>query len=365
MLFRQLFDLESSTYTYLLADEETREAVLIDPVIEQIDRDLGLLEELELRLIYVLDTHVHADHVTGAGAIRERTGAKNVLSERAGAGCADVYVKDGDRVRFGRYELEVRETPGHTNGCLTYVLGDHSMAFTGDAILIRGSGRTDFQQGSPESLYRSVHEKIYSLPDPCLLYPAHDYKGRTVTSVREEKKHNPRLKESRSEAEFKGIMAKLQLPYPKKIDIALPANLHCGLPRGEEIPDDVERDWAPVEVSAGGIPELVPAWVASHVGAARLVDVREPHELTEELGHVPGIELVPLATVENTARSWDKDKPVILICRSGGRSGKAALQLHALGIHRVASMRGGMIAWNQAGLPVAGASVQRSDSLQG
>ncbi len=365
MLFRQLFDLESSTYTYLLADEKTREAVLIDPVIEQVERDLSLLAELELRLVYVMDTHVHADHVTGAGAIRERTGAKNVLSERTGAGCADLYVKEGDRIRFGSYELEVRETPGHTNGCVTYVLGDRSTAFTGDAMLIRGSGRTDFQQGSAASLYRSVHEKIYSLPDHCLLYPGHDYKGRTVTSVAEEKKHNPRLNESRSVAEFTEIMAKLELPYPKKIDIAVPANLHCGLPRGEKGPESMQRDWAPIEMSAGGIPELSPEWVASHVGVARLVDVREPHELTGELGHVPGVELVPLATVESAAKSWDKETPVIAICRSGGRSGKAALQLHALGIDRVASMRGGMIAWNQAELPVAGASVQRSDSLQG
>jgi sulfur dioxygenase len=228
MLFRQLFDPESSTYTYLLADEATREAVLIDPVLEQTERDVALLRELDLKLVYALDTHVHADHVTSLGALRERVGCQTVLSARAGVGCADLAVKDGDRLRFGGHELEVRETPGHTDGCLTYVLGDESMAFTGDALLIRGSGRTDFQQGDARTLYRSVHEKIFSLPDTALLYPGHDYKGRTVTSVGEEKRLNPRLGGGKSEAEFADIMANLQLAYPRKIDVALPVNLACG-----------------------------------------------------------------------------------------------------------------------------------------
>ncbi|MDQ3031199.1 MAG: MBL fold metallo-hydrolase [Myxococcota bacterium] len=366
MLFRQLFDLESSTYTYLLADEETREAVIIDPVLEQVDRDLGLIDELGLRLVYALDTHVHADHVTGVGTIRERTGAKGVLSERAGVGCADVYVKQEDRLRFGRHDLEVRETPGHTSGCVTYVTGDHAMAFTGDALLVRGTGRTDFQQGDARALYRSVHEQILSLPDGCLLYPAHDYKGRTVTSVLEEKTHNPRLGGGRTEPEFVETMANLKLAYPKKIDIAVPANLQCGIARGAPIGDaDVARDWAPVEVSPGGIPEVTAEWVAANIGSARLIDVREPHELTGELGHIPGVELVPLATVERAARTWDREQPVIAVCRSGGRSGKAALQLHGLGIPRTASMRGGMIAWNERGLPVARGSAPHTDSIQG
>jgi sulfur dioxygenase len=228
MWFRQLFDPESSTYTYLLADEDARVAVIIDPVLEQLERDLQLIAELDLELVYALDTHVHADHVTGLGKLRERTGAKTVLSERAGVGCADILVKEGDRIRFGSCELQVRETPGHTNGCVTYVTDDHTMAFTGDALLIRGSGRTDFQQGDAHLLYHSVHEKIFTLPDACLLYPGHDYKGRTVSSVGEEKKHNPRLGDGRTEAEFVEIMSKLQLAYPKKIDVALPANLQCG-----------------------------------------------------------------------------------------------------------------------------------------
>jgi len=354
MLFRQLFDLESSTYTYLLADEDSREAVLIDPVIEQVERDLTVIRELGLRLTHVLDTHVHADHVTGAGTIRERTGAKAVLSERAGVGCADVYVKEGDRIRFGRYELEVRETPGHTNGCLTYVMSNHAMAFTGDALLVRGSGRTDFQQGDAHTLYHSVHEQIFTLPDACLLYPAHDYKGRTVTTVAEEKQHNPRLGGGKTEPEFVAIMAGLNLAYPKKIDVALPANLQCGIPTAvaDEAKAEPAATWAPVETSPGGIPEVTVEWVAANPGAARLVDVREPHELSSELGHVEGVKLVPLAAVEAVMKEWPRDRPVITICRSGGRSGKAALQLRALGFSQVASMRGGMIAWNERKLPI-------------
>lgn len=231
MIFRQLFDSESSSYTYLLADEASRQAVLIDPVFEHVDRDLTLLQELGLTLTFALDTHVHADHVTALGTLRQRTGCKTVLSAKAGVGCADRYVQDNERIEFGTHALIVRETPGHTNGCLTFVLSDATMAFTGDALLIRGSGRTDFQQGDARTLYESVHRKIFSLPDTCLLYPGHDYKGRTCSSVGEEKAHNPRLGGDRDVDAFVEIMSKLQLAYPKKIDVALPANLQCGTAR--------------------------------------------------------------------------------------------------------------------------------------
>jgi glyoxylase-like metal-dependent hydrolase (beta-lactamase superfamily II)/rhodanese-related sulfurtransferase len=356
MIFRQLFDPESSTYTYLLADEETREAVLIDPVIEQVERDLELIRDLGLRLTHALDTHVHADHVTALGTLKARASCTTVLSERAGVGCADRPVKQGDRVKFGRYELEVRETPGHTNGCLTYVLGDRSMAFTGDALLIRGSGRTDFQQGDARTLYGSVHEQIFSLPDSALLYPGHDYKGRTVTSVDEEKRLNPRLGGGRTADDFVAIMAKLQLAYPKKIDVALPANLACGVPRGTPaavIEGEAERAaWAPITVSATGVPEVAAEWVAANVGTFRLVDVREPSEWSGELGHVAGAELVPLATVSAAAGAWDRAAPIVTLCRSGGRSAKAWIALRELGFERVASMRGGMTEWGAQRLPV-------------
>jgi len=228
MILRQLFDRETSTYTYLIADEETRAAALIDPVLEQVDRDLTILEELGLSLAYVLETHVHADHVTGASVLRDRTGARTVVSARAGAACADVMVRDGDVVRLGGLSIEVRETPGHTNGCLTYVTQDQLHAFTGDALLIRGAGRTDFQEGDSRTLYRSVHEKIFTLPDSCAIHPGHDYKGRTQSSVGEERAHNPRLGGGKTADEFVTIMDELGLAPPKRIAISVPANQNCG-----------------------------------------------------------------------------------------------------------------------------------------
>lgn len=354
MIFRQLFDPESSTYTYLLGDADTREAVLIDPVLEQVERDVQLLDDLGLRLAYALDTHVHADHVTALGRLREMTGCRTGLSTRAGVGCSDLSLGDGDVVPFGRYRLEVRQTPGHTDGCLTYVLHEKSMAFTGDALLIRGSGRTDFQQGNAHTLFRSVREKIFTLPDATLLYPGHDYKGRTVTTVGEEKRLNPRLGMANSEAEFVAIMDNLQLAYPKKIDEALPRNLTCGVPRGVSASPDVpsERAWAPLFANDSGVPELRAEWVATHASEARLVDVREDSEFNGELGHIAAAEPVPLARLEDAARRWDPTEPVITICRSGQRSGEAARKLMAQGFSRVASMRGGMLAWRELRLPV-------------
>lgn len=351
MLFRQLFDSETSTYTYLLADEATRDAVIIDPVLAQIERDTGLVQDLGLQLRYALDTHVHADHVTALGSLRERLGVKTVISERAGVGCADLLVKEGDVIAFGAHRLEVLETPGHTDGCITYVTGDRAMAFTGDALLIRGCGRTDFQGGDAHQLYRSVHDKLFALPAHTLIYPAHDYKGRTVTSIEEERRLNPRLGGSHSEAEFAVIMGQLALAYPKYIDIALPRNVRCGLAvvTGEPEPD---RRWAPVEVSIGGIPEVAPEWVALHGREVRLVDVREPDELVGELGHIDGIERLPLDQLPGALETAARDRPIVFVCRSGGRSGKAALSLARLGFERVASMRGGMRAWHERRYPV-------------
>lgn len=354
MLMRQLFDPETSTYTYLLADEATREAVIIDPVLEQVERDLQVLRELDLTLVWALDTHVHADHVTALGTLRAKTGCKTALSEAAGTGWADRLVQHGDRVVFGAHALEVRQTPGHTSGCVTYVTDDHTMAFTGDALLIRGCGRTDFQQGSARVLYHSVHEQLFSLPDATRVYPGHDYKGRTMSTVGEEKRWNPRLAVTRTEDEFVETMAKLQLAYPKKIDVALPANLHCGVPQG--LPVGAEplpaATWATVEVSPAGVPEVTCEWLAANPRVGRLVDVREVGEFNNELGHVPGSGLTPLATVEATAAAWDRAAPLVMICRSGGRSAKAALALMALGFTQVASLRGGMLAWNSMRLPV-------------
>jgi len=354
MLFRQLFDLDSSTYTYLLADESTREAVIIDPVIEQFDRDRSLIADLGLKLAYVLDTHVHADHVTGSGLLREHFGAKSVVSERAGVVCADLQVKQGDRIRFGRHELEVRETPGHTNGCLSYVCAEARMVFTGDALLIRACGRTDFQQGDAPTLYRSVHEQIFTLPEDTTVYPAHDYKGRTASGVGEERRLNPRLGQNKTLGDFVKLMSELKLPYPRKIDAALPANSRCGILQ-EQPPSTVDllKDWAPIQITDVGVSEISAQAVQQlKPSAVRLVDVREQDEYRGELGHIPGSSLVPLSTLPVASRSWSKEQPIVLICRSGGRSGKAAVQLAAAGFKRVASLKGGMLNWTDQAFAV-------------
>ncbi|XP_024979998.1 persulfide dioxygenase ETHE1 homolog, mitochondrial [Cynara cardunculus var. scolymus] len=235
LLFRQLFEKESSTYTYLLADAShpDKPALLVDPVDKTVDRDLSLVKDLGLKLLYAINTHVHADHVTGSGMIKTKVpGVKSIIS-KASKASADLHVEAGDKIQFGDLYLEVRATPGHTLGCVTYVTGDDPdqpqprMAFTGDALLIRGCGRTDFQGGSSEQLYESVHSQIFTLPKDTFIYPAHDYKGFTVSTVGEEVLYNPRL--TKDEETFKSIMENLKLSYPKMIDVAVPANMVCGL----------------------------------------------------------------------------------------------------------------------------------------
>nr|XP_002127927.1 persulfide dioxygenase ETHE1, mitochondrial [Ciona intestinalis] len=227
LIFRQLFDKDTSTYTYLLGCAETKAAIIIDPVLECVERDLKLVNELGLNLIYGVNTHVHADHVTGTGQIKKTLpNCKSVLGANSG-GKADLYLKDGDKLSFGNLTMESRSTPGHTDGCSTYILHDQRVVFTGDALLIRGCGRTDFQQGCAKTLYNSVHSKIFSLPSDYKLYPAHDYKGMSVTTVGEEKLYNPRL--TKTVDEFVQIMDNLNLAYPKRIDVSVPANLVCGI----------------------------------------------------------------------------------------------------------------------------------------
>jgi len=346
MLLRQLFDHETWTYTYLLGDEASGEAVLIDPVIDQLERDIKLLQELDLKLVYTLDTHAHADHITGCGLLRQRLGSKAVISAAAGAEGADVEVEDGSRIKFGALELEVRATPGHTEGCVSYITTDHKHAFTGDTLLIRGTGRTDFQQGSAERLFRSIHDKIFTLPDDTIIWPGHDYRGQTFTTVGEEKRLNPRVGDGRTETEFAEIMNNLNLPAPKKLDIAVPANLHCGIVPATSMSGDPlpERGWAAIERSPDGTPEVTIGWVDDNKGAIRMVDVREVDE-SESDGKIDGVEVIPMGTVDEASKSWDKEEPVITICRSGRRSGRVALELEKLGFKRIASMRGGMVAW--------------------
>lgn len=230
MGLKQLFDDDSSTYTYLLWDTTTKDAIVVDPVDLQVDRDIAAAKELGLNLVYGVNTHAHADHITGTWMLREKVkGLQSVISEASQAQ-ADFHIHHGDRIVFGSRFVEARATPGHTAGCLSYVADDQSFVLTGDALLILGCGRTDFQGGSAETLYESVHSQLFSLPDDTIIYPAHDYKGRTQSLVGEEKAQNPRLGGGKTKAEYVDIMANLNLAYPKKIDVAVPANMRCGAP---------------------------------------------------------------------------------------------------------------------------------------
>jgi glyoxylase-like metal-dependent hydrolase (beta-lactamase superfamily II) len=225
MLFRQLFDSASSTYTYLIADDRRGEGILIDPVLEQAEVYDRLLSQLGLRLVVALDTHTHADHVTAVGRLADTHGARIVTGERSRAECVTERLREGERLRVGGVSLEAIYTPGHTDDSYSYRLNDRVL--TGDTLLIRGTGRTDFQNGDARAAYDSLFNKLLALPDATLVYPAHDYKGFTVTTIGEERAHNPRL-QVRSAGEYARLMSSLRLPYPKKIDEAVPANLRCG-----------------------------------------------------------------------------------------------------------------------------------------
>jgi glyoxylase-like metal-dependent hydrolase (beta-lactamase superfamily II)/rhodanese-related sulfurtransferase len=355
LLFRQLFDPQSSTYTYLLGDRQAGEAVLIDPVFEQARRDAALLDELGLRLVATLETHVHADHVTGAWLLKRKTGCKIMLAKASGAEGADRLLVQDDVVAFGGRRLLVRATPGHTNGCVTYVLDDHFMAFTGDCLLIRGSGRTDFQQGDAATMYRSVRDQIFSLPETCLLYPAHDYRGLTVTSVAEERRFNPRLGGDITAGDFAGYMQNLRLAHPKLIDVAVPANLRCGRP-DSEAGLAADPGWAPLHYSFAGLWEIDPHGLEEHARDIQILDVREPDEFTGPLGHIAGAILIPLGELAARAEELTKDRPIVAVCRAGSRSAQAVSILQQKGFKDVANLTGGMLRWHGQGHPVEGGS---------
>jgi glyoxylase-like metal-dependent hydrolase (beta-lactamase superfamily II) len=226
MFVRQLFDKDTFTYTYLVADPVSKEAAIIDAVKEQAERDSQLIRELGFKLKYVLETHVHADHITSAAQLRERFGARVVLHESSEAPCADILATDGDVLKLGDAEIRVLHTPGHTNADTTFQI--EGAVFTGDALFVRGCGRTDFQAGDAPTLYRSIHDKIFSLPDETVVYPGHDYRGHTASTVGEEKRHNPRLGGNKDLDTFVEIMDNLNLPNPARIDVSLPGNMRCG-----------------------------------------------------------------------------------------------------------------------------------------
>lgn len=351
MIFRQLLDLETSTLTYLVADEQSRAAVLIDCVFEQHLRDLAMLRELELDLTHTLETHVHADHVTGAWLMKEALGSQIALSDAAGAEGTDLALSHGDSLPIGSLTLEARATPGHTDSCMSFVLEDR-MAFTGDALLIRGAGRTDFQQGSAQKLFRSVHEQLFTLPPSCLIYPGHDYSGRLVTTVAEERAFNPRLGDGIREQDFVGYMKNLGLPHPKRLAIAVPANLRCGRP---EDPAATPRtpDWGPVIRTFAGVWQIEPDWVWRNLDRLTLIDVREQEEVdASPMGTVPGSVVIPLSQLRSRTEEIPRSRPVVCVCPAGARSAVAAGIIEAAGVTRVANLRGGILDWRAHGFPV-------------
>jgi len=334
MNIRQLFDPDTWTYTYLLSDGG--EAVLIDPVRDQVPRDVALLEQLGLTLKYAIDTHVHADHVTGAGELRERTGCKTVASDK-GPESADLRLTDGEYLRFGAAELEAIATPGHTDDSMSFRVDDD--VFSGDTLFVRGCGRSDFQNGDAVALHDSITRRLFSLGDATRVWPGHDYHGHTVTTIGEEKRHNPRLAD-KSQAQFVELMAGLQLPPPRYLQQAVPANRELGLGVGPEAPTEGFDERAADELDAAG------PW-------SRIVDVREPHEFDGELGHLGGAVNVPMGGFPDAASEWKHDEPVLVVCRSGRRSRGVCEQLVAEGFSRVTNLRGGMLDYRERGQAVA------------
>ena len=351
MFFKQLFDPASSTLTYLIADDASHEAVLIDPVTEQVERDVRLLREHNLALKYTLETHVHADHVTAAHALKQATGAQTAVCRDCNAQGYDRLLRDGDVILFGHEEILTIATPGHTPGSVSYLWRDR--VFTGDTLLIGGCGRTDFQNGSAQALWTSITEKLFALDEQTLVYPAHDYKGRRVSSIGEEKRFNARVA-GKTREEFLSVMNNLNLPMPARIHEAVPANLEGGAGQ-------------PAVASALGQPKVsVQSVSAKQLAEAlrapgvHLLDVRTPEEF--QALRISGSVNVPLAALEPAAllASIDVNDPVYVVCHTGTRSQFAAAELRAAGFSRVVHVDGGTNAWTVAGLPVVRGSAVRA-----
>jgi len=343
MFFKQLFDPASSTLTYLIADDASHEAVLIDPVTEQVERDVRLLREHGLALKYTLETHVHADHVTAAHTLKQATGAQTAVCRDCNAQGYDRLLGDGDVILFGHEEILTIATPGHTPGSVSYLWRDR--VFTGDTLLIGGCGRTDFQNGSAEALWTSITEKLFALDEQILVYPAHDYKGRRVSSIGEEKRFNARVA-GKTREEFLSIMSNLNLPMPARIHEAVPANLEGGAGGPAIASALVQPKVAVQSVSAKQLAEALRA------PGVQLLDVRTPEEF--QALRIPGSVNVPLAALDPAAlaASMDANDPVYVICQTGTRSQFAAAELRAAGFRRVVHVDGGTNAWTVAGLPV-------------
>src|ERR1700745_1040133 len=343
MIFRQLFDSVSGTYTYLLASRPGGKALIIDPVLEKVERYLQLIKELDLRLVKAVDTHLHADHITGLGALRDRTQCITVMGEQTKADVVSMRLAEGDKRTIEGVALDVLYTPGHTDDSYSFVMRDR--VFTGDTLLIRGTGRTDFQNGDPRAQYDSIFNKLLKLPDETMIFPAHDYKGETVSTVAEERAFNPLL-QVKSVDEYADLMGKLNLPNPKMMDVAVPANMRVGLAQ-EEI---ARRGWA---VSAADALAL--NWRA---GGA-LVDLRERSE-REKHGviagslHAPYPDLAanvrPGGMLHELARATGKR--IVFYCAFGERSAMAVQAAQDAGLLSACHIQGGIDAWKKAGGPL-------------
>ena len=344
MIFRQLFDSVSGTYSYLLASRPGGEALILDPVLEKADRYCKLLQELDLRLVKAIDTHLHADHVTGLGELRDRTQCITIMGEQSKADVVSMRVSDGDRVTIEGLTLDVMYTPGHTDDSYSYLMGDR--VFTGDTLLIRGTGRTDFQNGSARAQYDSIFNRLLKLPDETMVFPAHDYKGDTVSTIGEEKRYNPRL-QVKSIDEYVALMASLNLPNPKMMDVAVPSNMKIGLAQ-QEI---ARRGWALDAKNAivmVGRPDIA------------FVDLRETSE-REKHGSIPGALHAPYGDLQKNigpggmlrevARA--SDRRIVFYCAFGERSAMAVQAAQDAGIVSALHVEGGLDAWRKAGGPLA------------
>jgi glyoxylase-like metal-dependent hydrolase (beta-lactamase superfamily II)/rhodanese-related sulfurtransferase len=339
MIFRQLFDSVSGTYSYLMASRRGGEALIIDPVLEKVDRYLQLVKELDLKLVKAVDTHIHADHITGLGALRDRTHCITVMGENAKVDVVSMRVTEGDKLTIEGLSMDVLYTPGHTDDSYSFLMGDR--VFTGDTLLIRGTGRTDFQNGSARAQYDSLFNKLLRLPDETMVYPAHDYKGDTVSTIGEEKRYNPRL-QVKSVDEYVDLMSKLNLPNPKMMDVAVPANMRQGLAQDEI----ARKGWA-----------LTPAEALGLVGRpeAALIDLRERSE-RERHGAIPGSVHAPYPDLQDNIRkggvlyelACSTGKRIVFYCAFGERSAMAVQAAQDAGIKSACHIHGGIDAWRKA-----------------
>jgi sulfur dioxygenase len=341
MIFRQLFDSVSGTYTYLLASRRGGEALIIDPVIEKVDRYLQLIGELDLKLVKAVDTHLHADHVTGLGALRDRTHCITVMGEQSKADVVSMRLSEGEKLTVEGVSLDVLYTPGHTDDSYSYLMGDR--VFTGDTLLIRGTGRTDFQNGDPRAQYDSIFNKLLRLPEDTLVFPAHDYKGDSVSTIGEERAFNPRL-QVKSVDEYAALMNNLKLPNPKMMDVAVPANMKVGLAQDEI----ARRGWA---VHAAEAMRLVGSTDVA------FIDLREKGE-REKHGEIPGSLHAPYGDLRvniapgGVLRALSANQRLLFYCAFGERSAMAVQAAQDARLASACHLQGGMDAWKKAQGPL-------------